>query len=138
MSSFLKQIAKRKITSQMVLFLIITFLFTVFCYLLFIILFKILSIHYLLAVIISYLFGIITSFPFYEKYTFHSKEKLNKSATIYGLINLFALIFNLSLLYFIVKLFKTNILLTYLFVLAIITLIKFIGFKIVAFNNREW
>jgi putative flippase GtrA len=130
--------AKRKITHQMSLFLIITFFFTIFCYLLFVFLVKFLSIHYLFAVIISYLFGIITSFPFYEKHTFHSKEKLEKSIIIYGLINLLALIFNLSLLYFIVELFRTNIILTYLFVLATITFIKFIGFKILAFNNKEW
>ena len=138
MFSFLKKLAKRKITYQMVLYLIIIFLFTILCYILFIFLFKVLSMHYLLAVTISYLFGIVFSFPFFEKHTFHSKEKLKKSMTIYGLINLFALILNLLILYFIIEIFKTNILLTYLFVLAIITFIKFVGFKILAFNNREW
>jgi len=94
--------------------------------------------HYLLAVTISYLFGIIFSFPFYEKHTFDSKEKLKRSAGVYFLINLFALGFNLFLLYFIIENFNTNILLTYFVVLASMTFIKFLGFKIFAFNNREW
>ena len=129
---------KRKITKQATLFLIVTFFITILCYIIFLFLFKFFSIHYLFAVVISYISGIFLAFPFYEKHIFHSREELKKSFFVYCLINLFALILNLSFLYFIIEVFETNVPLTYLFVLAIITFIKFVGFKIMAFNNREW
>ena len=88
--------------------------------------------------LISYLFGVVLSFPFYKEHTFHSKEEIKKAMSIYFLINIIALIFSLLIFYLIVEKFKTNVLLTYLFVLSMTTLIKFLGFKILAFNNKEW
>lgn len=129
---------EKRITYQAISFLLISIVATVLSYLLFLFLFKFIYLHYLIAVLISYVFGITLSFPFYEKHTFNSKEKRIKSSMIYFLINLYALVFSLSSLHLVVNIFQTNISLTYLFVLALTSILKFLGFKVLAFKNKIW
>lgn len=138
MISYLKKKIKRKVTFQLVLFLIVAFFGTVLNYLIFVFMYKLLFINYLLSIIMGYFFGVNFAFFMNKKYTFDSQEKLKKSLGVYLFINLSALIISLIIMYIFVEIFKTNIPFTYFMILSSITFLKFFLSKIFAFKNKEW
>jgi len=134
----LKKLIKKEFLRQIFLFLFIGGSATILNYLIFISLFKILSLHYLFAVTIGYLSGLLFTFILNKKHTFHSKEKTGKSMFLFILLNLFFLLINLELLYFFVELININATTMYFLLLIFTTPLKFIGSKILIFKNFNW
>ena len=129
---------KKEISKQFRRFVLIGLDCAALYYLMFIIFYNFLNIHYLLSTTLAFIISTSFGFGFNKVYTFSSKLKNIISFPRYILIYSFTLIFTLIFLELLVELFKMPPITAMLILIPITTLINFFATKIVAFRNFKW
>jgi putative flippase GtrA len=129
---------KRAVTRQFLKFCLIGLESTILNYLVFLFFYYFLSSHYLLSAGIGFISGTIFGFFFNKVYSFGSRKWINRELPLYFLVYLFSLSLNLLLLKMIVTITPLGSLVSNVLLLPLMTLLNFIGSKIIAFQNKEW
>jgi len=129
---------KRDVSKQFIKFALIGLESTILNYLVFLILFYFLSVHYLIAGGSGFIAGVFLGFIFNKLYTFESSQKSSTTLPGYLLVYLFSLIFTIIALKLLVDFVGIDPLISNVFVICITTLINFFGTKILVFKNRKW
>ncbi len=132
------RLLKKEVSKQFFKFCLIGLETTILYYILFILLFYFLKVHYILAAGIAFAIGVAVGFFFNRMLTFNSQFKSFKYIIKYFSINLFSLGFTLIALKFLVEFLKIYPLVSTILLMPITTLINFFGIKLLVFNNKKW
>lgn len=127
-------IIEKKHFEQILKYLIIGTLNTLFGYILFALLLKV-KIFYLLSLLISHIIGTINSYVFNKKFTFKSKDKINGEIQKFFLVYTLMFIANFLLLYLAVDIFKIKPLIAQIPILFLTVVISFIGQRFFTFRK---
>jgi putative flippase GtrA len=129
---------QREVNKQFIRFCLIGLTSTVLTYLVFTILFYFFSVNYLISTALGFIAGLFLGYIFNKLYTFGSFEKDHIAIPKYFIIYAFTLTFSLVGMRYLVGSVGLNPLISYAFIVPIITLVNFFGTKIFAFKNEKW
>lgn len=119
-------------------FIIVGIMATVLNYGLFFLLFKFLSIHYIVASVVGYSAGLLFGFFFNRSWTFRSLEtRLRREAFSYVGIYLASLILSMFFLQFLVVMVQLQPVLANVFAIGLSTVINFLGCKLFVFKRTN-
>lgn len=129
---------KREVTKQFLRFCLIGLETTILYYLIFILLFYFLKIHYLISAAAGFVIGVSVGFFFNRLLTFNYKTKSVITPMGYFLVNLFSLGFTMITLRFLVEFIGIYPMIAIVLLIPITTIINFLGIKMFVFKNKKW
>lgn len=109
---------------------------TVLGYAIFFVCIYIFKLHYSLALIIEYIFGISNSYIWNKLWTFKSKNRANKEIFKFIIVYIISLVFNYAILFLLIDILNIKAAISQIIALIIIFPITFIGHKRWTFKNR--
>lgn len=126
----------RLFSKEFVRFVVVGTVSTVLNYLLFVVLFKFVGIHYVVSSIAGYIAGHIFGYNLNRAWTFSSVIASRvKEYSFYALLNLFSLVLNIATLHVLVTVFSLNPLVANVFAIGTSTISNFLGCKCFVFNK---
>lgn len=131
-------ILRRDVSKQFLKFCLIGLESTILNYLVFLVLFVFLGVHYLIAGGLGFISGTIPGYVFNKIYSFESDRRNIIAFPIYLGVYAFSLVFTIVSLKLLVDFVGINPLISNLITIAITTIINFFGIKILAFQNKKW
>lgn len=131
-------ILRRDVSKQFLKFCLVGLESTILNYLVFLVLFIFLGIHYLVAGGLGFISGTIPGYIFNKIYSFESDRKNVIAFPIYLGVYTFSLVFTIVSLKFLVDYIGINPLISNPITIIMTTVLNFFGTKILAFQNKKW
>ena len=125
------------ITPQLVKFVFIGSINTVLCYTIFLLCIYFFHLHYVIALIVDYIFGILISYFWNRRWTFKSNGKISKEIRKFIFVYLVAFVLNYVSLLIFIDFFGIEAIFAQIIAIAIITPLTFLSHKMWSFVEKE-